>query len=324
MTKEEFNQNLNKFLNHPFIKSIENTPKWTFSDNNKRPIDMYLLEYRGKICGASYTDEKSLVTLPRMMSIVPEINNNAFFLDALIDDFVVLDIEPKCPEKIKETLLKLPYIYGEKSMSGKGYHLVFPLPKHIIKKYPNAMQKIVMKENHGYYEILLNHWCTFTRNMLPDAPESSTDNFEEFFEELCREQKEVVKTQITVKSKPDLAIEKIPYYEKIMELLQTSAKNYKKTVSDFYGDASRYEYAFLGMLHYKLKQILEVSAIKETAFEYNENIKAWLIYLIAKDHLEYRDKHEESRNLLPWLLYLASEVIAKDNASKSKKKGDSP
>lgn len=297
-----------EFYSNPIIQSIAPNKRWSISTNKKVPIDVQILKSEQRIAGAQNLDERSLVSLDTLCEWIPNAANNAYYLDALIDRILVVDIEPKCPDDLKEKLLQLPYAYGEISMSGKGYHLVFPLPK-CFNDFPVAQQKIVMKEEHGYYEILLNHWVTFTRNTIKSATNTQKqEDFEEFFKELACTQKETHKTAIDIN---DLEPNEFPYKDKILSLLMT--QSYHKTLSDFYDDNSRFEYGFIGFLYYKLQQILSVSHIKK-AHEYTDNEKAWLLYLVAKERLPYRSKHDEFRDGLPWLLYQAREVIAKNTA----------
>lgn len=294
--------NFDDFYNHPFIKSITDNEKWTVSDKDKKPIDMFAYKYRQQITGALFTDNKSLVSLPELCELIPNARNNAYFMDSIVDKFVVLDIEPICPDTIKQKLLKTKYVYGEISMSGKGYHLIYPLP-NCFSKYPIAQKKIVMKEEHGYYEILLQHYVTFTRNMLPDA--TGGEDFEKIFEELASTQKETIRKDIDVQ---ELKPNDIPLEKDI--LITLNHLDYNKTPIDFYNDMSKYEYGFMGFLYYKLKKQLALQDYKE--HKYSDNEKAWLLYTVAKNKIPKRQKHDEYRNNLPWLLYLASEIIAKD------------
>lgn len=312
------------FYNHPFIQSIANTERWTVSDNNKRPLDMFEWIYRQNIRGAATTDANSLVNLHKLCETIPNATNNTFFMDSLQDNFVMLDIEKTCPDDIKQELLKLPYIYGETSLSGKGYHLVFPVPDYFFE-YPIATKKLVMKEEHGYYEILLNHYVMFTRNMLP--PAIGTADFEPIFRSLCEKQKDTHRDNVNIN---DMEPMPGPDYDKIVALLMR--QDYKKSPSDFFDDMSKYEYGYIGFLHYKLNQILKVNTIaiekvyseehgKEISkkYIYSDNEKAWILYNVAKERIQHRAKHDEMRDNLPWLLYLAREIIAKTETDKSKK-----
>lgn len=300
------------FYENPVIKSIKTNKKWSVSDKDKMPIDICALMYQNQLKGAKYTDETCLVDLDTLCNVLPTATNNAYFLDALIDGFVVLDIEPKCPDDIKNKLLNLDYLYGEVSMSGKGLHLIFPLPD-CISEYPIAQKKLVLKEKHGYYEILLNHWVTFTRKAF--APSLGSDDFVPIFRELAKEQKEIAEAKEVEIS--ELEPSDIPFKDDIISLLVK--QKYKKSLEDFNDDVSTYEFAYVGFLHYKLKQILNVSRIKK-AHSYTDNEKAWLLYETASQVIPHRAKHDEKRNKLPWLLFIAENVIAKDCAPKKKGK----
>ena len=299
-----------EFYKNPLIQRSKNTPKWSVSDKNKRPIDMRKLKNYGEIRGAEFTDNRSLMTLTELCEFMPDATNHAFYLDALTDGFVVLDIEPKCPEQIKQKMLTLPYLYGEVSMSEKGLHLVFLLPD-CIKEYPAAQKKVVFKEENGYYEILLNHYVTFTRRAISpyfNIPDKSNENaFVDLFRHMASEQKEVHRDDVYVDG---LEPKDIPMQDIILDIL--SHQHYKKSALDFSGDMSAYEYAHIGFLYYNLKMLLKLDVIQQGQHEYTVQERAWLLYYAAQDKIPYRAKHEEQRYGLPWLLYLCQEVIAKN------------
>lgn len=310
-TYEDFPQ----FYDNPLIQSIAPNERWSISTNKKMPIDIKILQTEQRIAGALFLDERSLVSLPDLCELIPNAANNAYYLDALVDNILILDIEPKCPDNIKEKLLRLPYEYGEISMSGNGFHLAFYLPQN-FDDFPIARKKVVMKEEHGYYEILLNHWVTFTRNKIKDAPsDASQTEFEQFFADIASIQKDVQRTDVNIE---ELEPQDFPCKDRILSLLMQQP--YYKTLSDFHDDNSHFEFSFIGFLHYKLGQILNISAIKQ-AHDYTDNEQVWMLYLVAKERLPYRSKHDEFRDGLPWLLYLSREVIARSNIP-DEKKGD--
>ena len=298
-----------EFYHNPLFQRIKDTPKWTISDKNKRPIDMRALKDRGEIRGAEHTNENSLMTLPELCEFLPNAANHAFYLDALTDGFVVLDVEPKCPEEIKRKMLSLPYLYGEVSMSGKGLHLVFLLPE-CIKDYPIAQKKVVLKEANGFYEILLNHYVTFTRRAICpyyNLPDQTNKNaFVELFQQMASQQVEVHRDDFHV---DEIAPDSIPNQGYILNMLEN--KSYQKTPNDFANDMSKYEYAHIGYLYYNLKRVLNWKSLRD--HDYTEQEKAWLLYYAAKNQIPYRAKHKERRYGLPWLLYLSQEVIAKSD-----------
>lgn len=301
-------QDFPDFYNNPLIKRIAANQRWTVSDKNKRPIDMYALINMQKIYGMSLkNDYNPMLDLKSLCDVLPNATNNAYYLDVLEDKFIVLDVEPKCPDDIKTDLLKLPYIFGETSMSGKGYHLLFEMPDEILNKYPNAKTKIALKEEHGYYEILMNHIVTFTRNSVPpqNNPKDITA-FYDIFDKLAS----AVKTKSEssdISSYKQIDINSIPYTSKLLPPLV--AQIYGKKASDFHEDMSRYEFGMASFYYHKLHMLLnEHNAYKDHVYTPSE--QASIIFYLLKEKLEYRSKHDQTRNGMPWLLYVASTLVA--------------
>ena len=320
-------ENYQAFRNHPFISSIADIKKWTVSTKDKMPIDMHTLIEKHRIAGAVFNNEQSLVSLDLLNQTLPDAANYAFYLDVLNDKFAILDIEPKCPDEEKQKLSKLPAIYRETSMSGKGIHLVFPVPEWLLDKEPMARQKVVFKEEHGWYEILLNHYVTFTGNQIPAPNDASSDpnDFYEFFSNMASEQKITVKGETNVE---EIEFVDTFYSAQILQKLMEHRKDYRKTLADFNNDYSKYEFAYIAYTYRQLTGLLNVDVIKQD-HSYTDSEKAWFLYQVASSYLPHRAKHEELRSGLPWLLYLSREVIATNNAQstdtkkkKDKKKGD--
>lgn len=292
---------LQNFYQHPFIQTLKHKKKWTISDHKKMPIDIYMLKSFHTVKGALFTDEKSLVSLEELLTILPNVSNYAYFLDAYTDQFVVLDIEPTCNDDLKNELLQMPFIYGERSLSGKGYHLIFPLPE-CIYDYPIAQKKIVFKGPNKQYEILINHWVTFTGDQI-ESPTQPTD-FIPFFEQMAKDQKEQeVLKNFKIK---DIKPEEIPDYEYIVDLLKK--QKFTKTLDDYDKDYSIYEFAAIGFILTKLNMVLSLSKIKNNQHSYSDLECTWITYVVARDLIEYRTKHDEYREGLPWLLYLVKNV----------------
>lgn len=298
------------FYENEFVKTIAASQKWTVSDNTKRPIDMYILINEQKVWGMSFDrGHNPLVDLETLCDVLPSATNNAYYLDALIDKYVVLDVEPKCPDIIKQQLLRLPYIYGETSMSGKGYHLVFALPEDLVEKYPVIKQKLVLKEDHGYYEILMNHMVTFTRNVLPATDDKEDISvFENVFEMLAMNARETVSAANQVTA-TDISTDDIPYYDRLMTILRSV--KYNKTSNDFYGDMSKYEFGATAFYFRSLMKLLKNNTYKDHT--YTDEEIAVILYKLTSEKLPYREKHDQTRNNMPWLLYVATSLIAKAN-----------
>lgn len=305
-----------QFYSNSMIQDLMSTPKWTFSmPDTKMPIDIGDYRDRDKLRGCQKYPS-STVTLPELLNLIPNIINHTFMLDCERDGYVCLDIEPKCPDEIKEKLLHLPYIYGEYSMSGKGYHLFFKEPD-CIQNYPDAQNKIVLKEEHRWYEILRIHAVTFTRKSLPKS--DGSESFDELYEELCKQAKPATTSTFDVSTeKPD-----IPLFDDICENIYGSVKPYAKTIDDFNGDFSSFEFGFFSYMYDKLNLLLN-NAAKYKDYDYDKNMRMWLLYLITEDHypFEHRPKHDEVRFGLPWLMYLCREVVSKYVDPREKKKKD--
>lgn len=305
------------FRNHPFVQSIADNERWTVSTDKKMPIDMYTLINKGIVSGALYNNELSLVSLDTLYNTIPNTATYTYYMDALIDHFVVLDIEPKCPKDIKDQLMAIQCLYMEISMSGKGIHMVFPVSDELFNKYPAAKTKTAMKEEHGYYEILLNHYITFTGNQLVPTNTDNVDQFEHTFAELAKIQKTAQKADIEIQQLESVNTKRAPA---ILQVLTESTDKYKKTPENFYNDMSKYEFSYTSYLKYKLEDILDTYTVTSEGHEYTDAEKAWFIYQVTSNTLPPRPKHNELRNGLPWLLYLAFEVIAKTEKPKKRRK----
>lgn len=302
------------FYNSAFVHELAGNEKWTVSDKDKRPIDMRALIERGKVWGVAYNrGYNPLVDLETLKETIPNATNNAYYLEADTDKYVVLDIEPKCPDLIKRELLKLPYLYGETSMSGKGIHLVFALPENIWSAYPVIHNKLAIKEKHGYYEILLNHMVTFTRNCIGDVYDpKSVSEFEKVFETLAAEAKETseLAKEINV---TEINTDDIPSYNRILSVL--TAQTYKKKPSDFYDDMSKYEFGMASFYYHMLQKLLKGDHFKNV--EYTDEQCAVIVYSLLCKKLEYRAKHDTQRNNMPWLMYIATQLIGKTDINKN-------
>lgn len=301
------------FYNSAFVQTIADNEKWTVSDRDKRPIDMRAWIDHQKVWGMAYDrGYNPLVDLETLKNTIPDAVNNAYRLEAGIDKYVVLDIEPKCPDLIKQELLRLPYIYGETSMSGKGIHLVFELPTEIWKAYPAIHYKLAIKEEHGYYEILLNHMVTFTRNVIeePYNPKPLSE-FEKVFETLALKAKQSAEDMKHIEV-TDINTEDIPMYNRIMSVL--TAQTYKKKPADFYDDMSKYEFGMASFYYHALQRLLNGNTLKN--IEYTDEQCAVIIYELLSNKLEYRAKHDTQRNNMPWLMYIATQCIGKSDTTK--------
>lgn len=302
------------FIQHPFVQKIANNQLWTISDNIKRPIDMIVLRDQHKVVGATFSNENSLVSLYELYNIIPNAANYAYYLDAHTDNFVVLDIEPSCSDKTKNELLQMNPLYIETSMSGKGIHMIFEFPKDIMDKYPDAKNKIVFRGDNHEYEILINHYVTFTGRQISHEPVENPKSFRDLFEKLASRQKPTAtKSDINIDEMQPVDTKELPF---LMELLTTAMNRYNKTPDDFKkenghdNDTSRWEYAIIGYMYSKLQNILKVQKIaNDHTYTLEEQI--WIMYQIIYDYIEHRPKHDTLRNGRPFIIFLMETIIAK-------------
>lgn len=297
-----------EFYTNSIIAAISDVPRWTVSDNQKMPINLRELMTSGRIWGAHEISDECLVTLDALTGFLPQAANNAFYLRAQSDGFVVLDIEKTCPPDVAAQLLAIPNLYAERSMSGKGYHLVLPLPPNFWA-YPIATGKRVLKEEHGWYEILLDHWVTFTRDTIPARELAAATpggmSWGQLYEGLAAGAVEVATSDFEISvERPD-----VPRIDQIVQMM--TRRGLDKSLDDFAGDFSRFEFSSMGSLYNRLAPILVAVRDAEPEAVYDAPVMAWLIYEAARQLLPHREKHDEVRSGMPLLLNAAVSLVAR-------------
>ncbi len=303
--------NLDFFMQNDFIQGIANNRRWTVSTSKKKPIDMNVLRSQGKVVGASFKDgNMPLVDLYDVRNILPNAANATYSLHQALDNFVVLDIEPKCPQKIRDSLLTLPYLYGELSMSGKGFHLIFRKPSTRYKEI--LMSKTAVREENGYYEFLLTHYVTFTGMMLRPTEQcifQDISKMDELFDDIAKTKKLSINTEMNPDSIPKL--NDIVYGKTIASTLKRAV--YGKTLSDFKNDNSAYEFGVIGFYMHNLDLLL--STTKYNKQEYMPPEKVRILYTVVSDVIPHRIKHEEFRNGIPMLMYSCMRAMTRVEVS---------
>lgn len=312
------------FYENRAINALRRAKFWTVSgkldedSKGKAPIDMRHLLDVGRVRGAWARDARCLVDLDELTLRLPDASNVAYYLDSLTDGLMVLDIEPGCPQEIAHNLLALPgALYTETSMSGRGYHMVFAKPKN-FHDHPAAQTKKVIREEHGWYEILLEHWVTFTRRPVLEAMMSRASEidlaaakfgtFEELYASLAKTAK-VTPTVATQVGNLGTETPKIAGMGSIIRNTITGAESRLRSLDDFGGDRSRFEFSVLGTL-YRQMTIHMVVVGNQRNVTYSLNDRAWLLFLAAQEVLPRRAKHNERRNGRPFLLDRAASMVA--------------
>ncbi|MDP9903181.1 hypothetical protein [Arthrobacter bambusae] len=307
-----------QFYGNPVIGQLADSPRWTISDNGKVPIDMRELQATGRIRGAYEKSISCLMTLEELTEFMPRAANHAFALNASIDEVLVLDIEKDCPPSIAEELLRLPALYSELSMSGFGYHLIMPLPDN-FDDFPIAAGKLKLQEEHKWYEVLIEHWVTFTRKPVPTsltrgAEPASLEQWDQLYARLASR---AVETQ-TAKVDVELDKPEIPGEHQAIFIMTQQAP--PRTLEDFHFDHSRYEFSVLSALNRRLNPALPFLSGKFD-IEYTPSMRVWLIYEAARQIIPHRTKHDELRNNMPLLLNAATDLIARQEAQRLDRAG---
>jgi hypothetical protein len=320
-----------RFYANTAIQALAREFRWTVSgqigeddpeDPSKRatrkaPIDLRHLLDGGGLRGAWALDDTCLVSLGELTDRFPLAANAAFYLRARTDGLMVIDIEPKCPADVAAGILSLPgIVYSELSMSGNGYHLIAPLPRN-FHDFPAATGKKVLKQNDGWYEVLLEHWVTFTRQPVPAArrarPAGSTATFEDvadLYSSLAS-----LATDTAAVSAAAVAVElsatmpQIPDSTKIIDHVLSKSTPALRTLEDFANDHSRWEFSVLSRLYTRMLPELSTYGQKNST-TYTDSDRAWLLYTAALEMIPTRHKHLERRNGRPFLLDRAAALIA--------------
>ena len=315
-----------EFRANDVIDALRPLPRWTVSGRlgddpqatAKAPIDMCELLDTGHVRGARTHDETCLVTLDELADRLPNAANAAFYLTSAIDGCLVVDIEPGCPPEVSANLLAMPGIlYAEVSMSGRGYHLVMPRPDN-LSEHPTAARKAVLRETHGWYELLCTHWVTFTRRPIPegnldraravDLDAAPFSSIEDVFADLADHtpaDRNGAATDISTRDRRPV----IRGDAEIIRRTVEDATPRLKTLGDFDNDTSRWEFSVLGTLHHAMRRpLIRVGFMERQS--YDGEAQAWLLYEAALQVLPHREKHDTKRHGRPYLLYEAAAMVA--------------
>lgn len=338
LSPEQLTFQLPHFYNNPTIKHLGQFQAWSVSDNNKMPVNMGTLFTTGEVTGASmYKLNTDAVTLDELTTKLPDAANCAFYLNTSLHGVAILDIEKTCPVDIRDKLLSLvpQTLYTETSMSGKGYHLVFACNPDAFHR-DEFRTKAKLQHPKGYYEILLEHWITFTRNPIPqsvlDTIEPTNLTWDSMLDELIADIDDYTASSASADNNvDDIDIDhlqphdytpaKKAFDDAIVDaVVYKFDQEYTKTPADFHHDMSRWEFSILTHLvtwcAYTLEDRLRAPRApgphREQAFD-PHTITARhitrLVYHAALRTIPHRDKHDGYRNGQPYMLYQAINAV---------------
>lgn len=316
MSVEATAAEIEAFFDQPQIAAIADDEVWTVSDKNKRPIDIKALKREGKIYGARQHNGECLMSLHELRQFLPNAANTTLALSVHAHDFLVLDIESTCPPQIARQFIEtLPWTYAEVSMSGKGYHLILPVPDNFAE-FPFAADKTKLQEENRHYEIIIDHLITFTRKPIPTHPASPGDTSEsraawmDLYASLAQhasERQEVVFDVSEIRPR-------IPFRDQYLTMAAAFIERhpYPRQPDYFSNDMSRWEFGYLSYIQLKIRDALYnlTPHADLTPQDYTNEMIAWMMYDLALTLIPHRPKHDELRGGLPYLLARCQQNVA--------------
>lgn len=341
------------FMQNPLVTHLASDPHWTVSNDQKRPINARILLESGNVVNAR-PEDNPLVTLDKLdASTELDAVNRAYRLRARENRVMVIDVEPHAPESMKQNILDFPSHYTELSKNG-GVHVMILVPEDCINDdnrymfddlsvFKEPVPKEEGKQARGaYYEVLFNdHYVTFTKKMLTQKPcvdynqnheaKAALTKFLATIVELDQQKKqerEIAKKYRIQLMEDFLEDDRQENVDKFLELKpfeKARTKAEEKDISDFGGDGSRYEMSVANGLAFHAisthELIKDTMSFREMAEKLSAQDLVYAIFLLLKDAVPYREKHDEDRDGLPWLLFTskrAYEFVQAQNAKRKK------
>lgn len=340
------------FANNPIVKRLTSDPQWTMSDNLKRPVDAEHLLATGDVINASLDGPSPLVTLDRIdaddrLAAV----NRAYRLHARDNRVIAIDVEPEASDAMKESVLNFPSHYTELSKNG-GVHLFILVPEDLVDDNNRYMfdDLSVFKEpvpkgesRPAHFEVMFNdHYITFTKRMLVDKPaanfvqdldaKAKLKAFLDQMVELDKERKKnreiakQYKVEMYDKSIDDDTMQAIQTFIELRGFDRPKMQAGEKTADDYGGDKSLYESSTASSIASHVIRIHRMAkttiSFSDIAYKLKDSDLIYAVYLILKDIIPHRDKHDETRDDLPWLVYVAKNAYEYIKAQDAKERRD--
>ncbi|MEW4425955.1 hypothetical protein AB1I68_00510 [Paenibacillus pabuli] len=329
------------FSQNPLITHLSDDPNWTVSDDKKRPVNAKVLLETYELFNAKLDENREwpLVTLPELDA---DENldgvNRAYRLRARENRVIAIDVEPVAPQWMKHQVLHFPAQYTELSKNG-GVHALILVPESLINddnRYLfedlSVFKEPIPKDKNGkdvrsaYFEVIFNdHYITFTKRMLTEKPCADYEHDPVARQFLVSFLTNIVNMDLKRKMEREIAKQyQIQMIDKEldeqkqadirsfidMEIFDKArARSIERKAQDFAGDASRYEMSVASAIAFYVIQnhevALDTASSRELAESLTEEDLAYAIYLMLKDAVPHREKHDEYRSDMPWLLFIS-------------------
>ncbi len=254
-----------------------------------------------RLRGNRHRDETDCVDLPRLLDLVPDGTSYGFYLDSREAGIVVADIEPDCPEDLRERLLDAPWAYGEISVSGKGLHLLF-LADDLGGSFVEDAERL--RSENNWFEFLQRHWVTFTGKALARDPGYDLTSLRELYEGCPTALGGSSST--AARDAAELACARRPArnsYEGDEATLMAYLERleYGRSPADFGDDRSTYEWTRMRWLLHRIRESREYGGLGRSQAE---EIAAECARRTFPDAYE-REVKKGIRQGLPWFSWLA-------------------
>ncbi|MGX1195821.1 hypothetical protein [Metabacillus sp. SLBN-84] len=344
------------FSQNPLIQHLTQDPYWTVSDDHKRPVNARILLDTGSVYNVKFDGEWPLVTLQELdADLNLQAVNRAYRLRARENRVIAIDVEPDAPDAMKQDALAFPAHYTELSKNG-GVHLLILVPEDLITQENRYMFEDLsvfkepvpkpddpsVKARGAYFEVLFNdHFVTFTKRMLTNKlcidynqDSAAKEKLREFLDGIVKMDKQRKKERElakqyrigVMKSLVDEEKEKtIQSFLAIKPFEKAREQAASKSASDFGEDYSRYEMSVANGLAFHVIRLHDLAkdtiSLRKMADSLIEQDLAYAIYLLLKEVAPHREKHDETRDGLPWLLFTskrAYEYVKAQNAKRKK------
>lgn len=324
------------FYENETIQELGKTRRWSISTNDKMPIDVPHLVTTGSVRGASIREGfgNVCVDLDTLVDYIPQAANHAYYLNSLTDGVIIVDIEKTCPKEQAMALLgMLPNaLYAETSMSGKGYHLVMPLPE-TWEQRSEALTRPSLKHPEGWFELLQLHWVTFTRNPIPEdiiaeSRKSVRADWDTLWMSLAAQAPaprpvngfDITEEDLMPDDYSDAdALAEDQIYESATESMQWLEEEGRlKDRESYGGDWSRYEFGRISIIVQKVFRDVLFRVIAEKGADYVRQEDHGGVHLgtviristrVAREVLDHRDKHDQERDGMNFIMWRVTQNL---------------
>lgn len=264
-----------KHINVP--EKLKQMPIWTLSTKDKFPVNFVETIKQNRIIGLTARNKTQTVDYYTLCNYILD---TALITMTIPEGYMIVDVESYAGDELKNYCRTLNPIYAETSMSGKGMHLLFEYPKNYTK-YPNAMNRSVIKSKDKTFEILFDHACIFTGNQIYTTGEHTVDTLYASVAKHITEVKDIIINNFEPLTDADR-----PVVEYLMNSGLYSKDIFKR--SDGTIDTSAFDFATVANWYNMIK--IYYNIINQQLPSYGKIMS--ILYYVATKKI-YRDKFEK-------------------------------